>query len=143
MEFADDQDDDWNLSAEELDSLERDAFQKLAQQRINSASTCSSSSSYSYNHQQSLTTTNNNRNAFETSIPNSLSNQVAPLSPGVRLLPTSSVDVKINPENLDPLVHRAFAAVSAVPDIRGNIVIMCCQYTGAPSSLIRGQFVPI
>jgi SWI/SNF-related matrix-associated actin-dependent regulator 1 of chromatin subfamily A len=76
MEFADDQDDDWNLSAEELDSLERDAFQKLAQQRINSASTCSSSSSYSYNHQQSLTTTNNNRNAFETSIPNSLSNQV-------------------------------------------------------------------
>ncbi|KAK9934160.1 hypothetical protein M0R45_021313 [Rubus argutus] len=185
MEFEDDDDDDWNLSAEELDSLERDAFQKLAQQRINSASTCSSSSSYSYNPQQSLPVTNS-RNA---SIPNSLPNQVAPLSPGARLLPTLSVDVKINTEdarklavkfflhstgniaakfsydqalvtafrkipkaawnakerlwmfpmsslssaekvldevsnvnveveNLDPLVHRAIAAVSVVPDIR-------------------------
>ncbi|KAL6292825.1 hypothetical protein ACE6H2_000967 [Prunus campanulata] len=32
------EDDDWDLSAEELDSLERDAFQNLAQQCINSAS---------------------------------------------------------------------------------------------------------
>ncbi|XP_008223648.1 PREDICTED: uncharacterized protein LOC103323430 [Prunus mume] len=46
------EDDDWDLSAEELDSLERDAFQKLAQQCINSASACSSSSSSSHNHHQ-------------------------------------------------------------------------------------------
>ena len=31
-------DDDWDLSAEQLDSLERDACQKLAQQRSASAS---------------------------------------------------------------------------------------------------------
>ncbi|XP_024197093.1 SWI/SNF-related matrix-associated actin-dependent regulator of chromatin subfamily A-like protein 1 isoform X2 [Rosa chinensis] len=191
-------DDDWNFSAEELDSLERDAFQKLSQQRINSASTCScsssssSSSSFSFNrhhaHQSLPTTTTTNSNAFESFIPNSFPNQVPPpLSPGARVLP-SSLDVKVNPverkltvkfflhatgniaakfsydqvlvaafrkipkatwnakerlwmfpvsslssaekvlhevsgvnveiENLDPLVHRAIAAVSVVPDIR-------------------------
>ncbi|KAM5568487.1 hypothetical protein ABKV19_016181 [Rosa sericea] len=199
MDFGANDDDDWNFSAEELDSLERDAFQKLSQQRINSASTCScsSSSSFSFNHhhhphQSSLpTTTTTTSNAFESSIPNSLPNQVPlplpPLSPGARVLP-SSIDIKVNPverkltvnfflhatgniaakfsydqalvaafrkipkaawhakerlwmfpvsslssaekvlhevsgvnveiENLDPLVHRAIAAVSVVPDIR-------------------------
>ncbi|KAK9934159.1 hypothetical protein M0R45_021312 [Rubus argutus] len=94
MEFKDD--DDWDLSAEEFDSLERDALQKLAKQRINSASTCSSSwSSYHHQHpQQSLPTTNDNRNALESCIPNSLPSQVAPLSP----VPTSSVHVKLNPD---------------------------------------------
>ncbi|XP_061992188.1 uncharacterized protein LOC133710194 isoform X1 [Rosa rugosa] len=195
MDFGDD--DDWNFSAEELDSLERDAFQKLSQQRINSASTCSCSSSFSFNHhhhphQSSLPTTTTTSNAFESFIPISLPNQVPPppppLSPGARVLP-SSLDVKVNPEverkltvkfflhatgniaakfsydqalvaafrkipkaawnakerlwmfpvsslssaekvlhevsgvnveieNLDPLVHRAIAAVSVVPDIR-------------------------
>lgn len=40
--------DDWDLSAEDLDSLERDAFQKIAQQRKPS---CSSSSTPSTNEQ--------------------------------------------------------------------------------------------
>ncbi|CAL2226523.1 unnamed protein product [Prunus armeniaca] len=99
------EDDDWDLSAEELDSLERDAFQKLAQQRINSASACSSSSfSSSHNHHQlhqsfPCTVNNSNRNCFQSSpakpIPNSLPNKVAPLSPGTRVLP-SSVPCKVN-----------------------------------------------
>lgn len=43
-------DDEWELSAEELDSLERDAFQKIAQlQRHNPNSSSSSSSSASVN----------------------------------------------------------------------------------------------
>ncbi|BBG92978.1 chromatin remodeling factor18 [Prunus dulcis] len=92
------EDDDWDLSAEELDSLERDAFQKLAQQRINSASACSSSSfSSSHNHHQlhqsfPSTINNSNRNCFQGSpakpIPNYLPNKVAPLSPGTRVLPS-------------------------------------------------------
>ncbi|PQQ07565.1 SWI/SNF-related matrix-associated actin-dependent regulator of chromatin subfamily A-like protein 1 isoform X2 [Prunus yedoensis var. nudiflora] len=99
------EDDDWGLSAEELDSLERDAFQKLAQQRINSASACSSSSfSSSHNHHQlhqSFPSTINisNTNCFQSSpakpIPNSLPNKVAPLSPGTRVLP-SLVPCKVN-----------------------------------------------
>ncbi|XP_008223495.1 PREDICTED: SWI/SNF-related matrix-associated actin-dependent regulator of chromatin subfamily A-like protein 1 isoform X1 [Prunus mume] len=99
------EDDDWDLSAEELDSLEREAFQKLAQQRINSASACSSSSfSSSHNHHQlhqsfPSTINNSNTNCFQSSpakpIPNSLPNKVAPLSPGTRVLP-SSVPCKVN-----------------------------------------------
>ncbi|VVA39739.1 PREDICTED: SWI/SNF-related matrix-associated [Prunus dulcis] len=99
------EDDDWDLSAEELDSLERDAFQKLAQQRINSASACSSSSfSSSHNHHQlhqsfPSTINNSNRNCFQGSpakpIPNYLPNKVAPLSPGTRVLP-SLVPCKVN-----------------------------------------------
>ncbi|MED6183440.1 hypothetical protein PIB30_037953, partial [Stylosanthes scabra] len=48
-------DDDWELTAEELDSLERDAFRKIAQLRDSSApsSSSSSSSSQQFNvHQQ-------------------------------------------------------------------------------------------
>ncbi|XP_004298251.1 PREDICTED: SWI/SNF-related matrix-associated actin-dependent regulator of chromatin subfamily A-like protein 1 isoform X3 [Fragaria vesca subsp. vesca] len=179
MDFDDD--DDWNFSAEELDSLERDALQKLSQQRLNSASTCSSSFNCHHRPHQSLPTT-----------ASFISNQVPPpprppLSPGPRVLP-SSLEAKVNPverkltvkfflhatgniaakfsydqavvaafrkipkaawhanerlwmfpvsslssaekvlyevsgvnveiENLDPLVHRAIAAVSVVPDIR-------------------------
>ncbi|XP_034199323.1 SWI/SNF-related matrix-associated actin-dependent regulator of chromatin subfamily A-like protein 1 isoform X3 [Prunus dulcis] len=102
------EDDDWDLSAEELDSLERDAFQKLAQQRINSASACSSSSfSSSHNHHQlhqsfPSTINNSNRNCFQGSpakpIPNYLPNKVAPLSPGTRVLP-SLVPCKVNLED--------------------------------------------
>ncbi|XP_020410522.1 SWI/SNF-related matrix-associated actin-dependent regulator of chromatin subfamily A-like protein 1 isoform X1 [Prunus persica] len=105
------EDDDWDLSAEELDSLERDAFQKLAQQRINSASACSSSSfSSSHNHHQlhqsfPSTINNSNRNCFQGSpakpIPNYLPNKVAPLSPGTRVLP-SLVPCKVNLEDERP-----------------------------------------
>lgn len=42
MEFGD-EDDDWNLTLEELDSLERDAVQKIAQ--LHSAAASASSSS--------------------------------------------------------------------------------------------------
>ncbi|XP_021822594.1 SWI/SNF-related matrix-associated actin-dependent regulator of chromatin subfamily A-like protein 1 isoform X2 [Prunus avium] len=212
------EDDDWGLSAEELDSLERDAFQKLAQQRINSASACSSSSfSSSHNHHQlhqSFPSTINisNTNCFQSSpakpIPNSLPNKVAPLSPGPRVLPslvpckvnlderlkelpklsvkfflhasgniaakfpydqvlvgavrkipkstwnakerlwmfpisslspaekilheTSGVNVEV--DNLDPLVHRAIAAASVVPDIQD-------QYDRIPSC-IESKLLP-
>ncbi|CAL8990942.1 unnamed protein product, partial [Prunus brigantina] len=102
------EDDDWDLSAEELNSLERDAVQKLAQQRINSASACSSSSfSSSHNHHQlhqsfPSTINNSNTNCFQSSpakpIPNSLPNKVAPLSPGTRVSP-SLVPCKVNLED--------------------------------------------
>ncbi|BFG14773.1 hypothetical protein CerSpe_010460 [Prunus speciosa] len=212
------EDDDWGLSAEELDSLERDAFQKLSQQRINSASACSSSSfSSSHNHHQlhqSFPSTINisNTNCFQSSpatpIPNSLPNKVAPLSPGTRVLPslvpckvnlderlkelpklsvkfflhasgniaakfpydqvlvgavrkipkstwnakerlwmfpisslspakkilheTSGVNVEV--DNLDPLVHRAIAAASVVPDIQD-------QYDRIPSC-VESKLLP-
>ncbi|KAM1083062.1 hypothetical protein ACFX19_021920 [Malus domestica] len=214
------EDDDWDLSAEEFDSLERDAFQKLAQQRVNSASTCSSSSSSypSYDHRQvhqSFLATNNYNSdcSFQSSpakpVSNSLPNKVAPLSTGTRVLPpsvpckvnleyerlkelpkitvkfflhasgniaakfpydqavvgavrkipkatwyakerlwmfpipslssaekvlheTSSVNVEI--ENLDPLVHRAIAAASVVPDLRD-------QYDRIPSC-IESKLLP-
>ncbi|KAL6292827.1 hypothetical protein ACE6H2_000969 [Prunus campanulata] len=212
------EDDDWGLSAEELDSLERDAFQKLAQQRINSASACSSSSfSSSHNHHQlhqsfPSTINSSNTNFFQSSpakpIPNSLPNKVAPLSPGTRVLPslvpckvnlderlkelpklsvkfflhasgniaakfpydqvlvgavrkipkstwnakerlwmfpisslspaekilreTSGVNVEV--DNLDPLVHRAIAAASVVPDIQD-------QYDRIPSC-IESKLLP-
>ncbi|KAM0984619.1 hypothetical protein EV2_012401 [Malus domestica] len=194
-------DDDWDLSAEEFDSLERDAFQKLTQQRVNSASTCSSSSSSYpsfdlFQVPQSFPNNYNSNCSFQSSpakpISNSLPNKVAPLSPGTRVLPpsvpckvnlgeplkelpkitvkfflhasgniaakfpydqavvgavrkipkatwyakerlwmfpipslssaekvlheTSGVNIKV--ENLDPLVHRAIAAASVVPDLR-------------------------
>ncbi|KAM1847931.1 hypothetical protein ACFX14_012137 [Malus domestica] len=195
-------DDDWDLSAEEFDSLERDAFQKLTQQRVNSASTCSSSSSSYpsfdlFQVPQSFPNNYNSNCSFQSSpakpISNSLPNKVAPLSPGTRVLPpsvpckvnlegerlkelpkitvkfflhasgniaakfpydqavvgavrkipkatwyakerlwmfpipslssaekvlheTSGVNIEV--ENLDPLVHRAIAAASVVPDLR-------------------------
>ncbi|ONI27746.1 hypothetical protein PRUPE_1G103200 [Prunus persica] len=119
------EDDDWDLSAEELDSLERDAFQKLAQQRINSASACSSSSfSSSHNHHQlhqsfPSTINNSNRNCFQGSpakpIPNYLPNKVAPLSPGTRVLP-SLVPCKVNlderPKELPKLSVKFFLHAS-------------------------------
>ncbi|XP_048337388.2 uncharacterized protein LOC107431494 isoform X2 [Ziziphus jujuba] len=46
------EDDDWELSAEQLDSLEKDAFNKIAQQRLNPSSFPSSSSSSSSINQQ-------------------------------------------------------------------------------------------
>ncbi|XP_068331950.1 uncharacterized protein [Pyrus communis] len=204
-------DDDWDLSAEEFDSLERDAFQKLAQQRVNSASTCSSSSSSypSYDLLQVPQSFPNNYNSncsFQSSpakpISNSLPNKVAPLSAGTRVLPTSvpckvnlgerlkelpkitvkfflhasgniaakfpydqavvgavrkipkatwygkerlwmfpipslssaekvlheTSGVNVEVENLDPLVHRAIAATSVVPDLRD-------QYDRIPSCI--------
>ncbi|TYK05116.1 SWI/SNF-related matrix-associated actin-dependent regulator of chromatin subfamily A-like protein 1 [Cucumis melo var. makuwa] len=45
MEFGD-EDDDWNLTPEELDSLERDAVQKIAQLQNSASSSSSSSSSF-------------------------------------------------------------------------------------------------
>ncbi|XP_050372259.1 uncharacterized protein LOC126790153 isoform X2 [Argentina anserina] len=193
MDFAADDGDEWNFSAEELDSLERDALQKLSLQRVNSASTCSSSSSFNHHHHHHhphqplpFTTAAARSNAFQGSIPKSFPNQVPPLpplSPGARALPSSvnpverkltvkfflhatgniaakfSYDqavvaafrkipkaawyakerlwmfpvsslssaekvlcevsgVNVEVENLDPLVNRAIAAVSVVPDIR-------------------------
>lgn len=59
MELNDD--DDWDLSADQLDSLERDAFQKIAQQRLNPP-TLPSSSSSSINQQQHAFSSNNETN---------------------------------------------------------------------------------
>ncbi|KAE8077150.1 hypothetical protein FH972_015741 [Carpinus fangiana] len=190
-------DDEWELSAEELDSLERDAFQKIAQlQRHNPTSSSSSSASVNcsyYNnnkppppapgpqppqqrqeqHQRSLPskpTTDSSSKKVEAlssgsrALPSSITakvntdepsmglpklsvkfflhaggniaskfsyDQVVPLS-ACRMLwmfPISSLSMaeevlgqisgyNVEVENIDPLVHRAIAAASALPDLR-------------------------
>ncbi|XP_059444119.1 uncharacterized protein LOC132176025 [Corylus avellana] len=194
-------DDDWELSPEELDSLERDAFQKIAQLQRHNPNSSSSSSSASVN----CSYYNNNKppqqqqELHQRSLPpkpttDSSSNKVEALSSGSRALP-SSITVKVNTdkpsmglpklsvkfflhaggniaskfsydqvlvaafrqipkatwnakerlwmfpisslssaekvlgqisgynvevENIDPLVHRAIAAASALPDLRNR-----------------------
>ncbi|KAB1206180.1 DNA annealing helicase and endonuclease ZRANB3 [Morella rubra] len=161
-------DDEWDFSAEELDSLERDAIQKIAQlqrNNANSSSSCFSSSSTSL-------TCSYYSNVNEPSPPppppppppqqqqeqqqwssplkpttGSSSNKAEALSPGSRVLPLSKSKVTTDEpskdllkisvkfflhasgniaskfsydqvEKLDPLVHRAIAAASAVPDLQ-------------------------
>ncbi|KAM1742064.1 hypothetical protein ACFX12_012104 [Malus domestica] len=121
-------DDDWDLSAEEFDSLERDAFQKLTQQRVNSASTCSSSSSSYpsfdlFQVPQSFPNNYNSNCSFQSSpakpISNSLPNKVAPLSPGTRVLPPS-VPCKVNLEG-EPLKELPKITVKFFLHASGNI----------------------
>ncbi|XP_047170141.1 uncharacterized protein LOC124838557 isoform X2 [Vigna umbellata] len=72
---------DWDLSAEDLDSLERDAFQKIAQLR-NPPPPPSP-----HQHHNSATATTNH---FPPKpLPNSLPQTVGPSSQGARALPTS------------------------------------------------------
>ncbi|KAI4344695.1 hypothetical protein L6164_011893 [Bauhinia variegata] len=200
--------DDWDLSAEDLDSLERDAFQKIAQLRnpscFSSSATASASvasiSTPSGNYQQSniqqqhstLPRSSPLERSPEKPIPDSRPERVEALSPRARVLPTSlssgtnkdehskelpKLSVKfflhssgniaarfpydqvlvsafrrihkstwngkerlwmfplyslssaekvlgelsgynVQVENLDPLVHRAITAASAVPDLQ-------------------------
>ncbi|TXG71515.1 hypothetical protein EZV62_000094 [Acer yangbiense] len=92
--------DDWDFSAEELDSLERQALQQIAQ-RQNPSSTSTSTSSFvnnqnnpqpflpsfsSTNHHHSIPSVNNN---YSKPFSDSRSNKVEALPPGSRTLPTS------------------------------------------------------
>ncbi|KAH7546640.1 hypothetical protein FEM48_Zijuj01G0222900 [Ziziphus jujuba var. spinosa] len=109
------EDDDWELSAEQLDSLEKDAFNKIAQQRLNPSSfPSSSSSSSSINQQQqqqqqqqhgfnSNNRTNYNYRNYLESFPakpiaDSRPNEADALYLGSRVLP-ASVPTKSNTED--------------------------------------------
>lgn len=189
-------DDDWEFSAEELDSLERDAFQKIAQLQRNNPNSSSSSSSYSNNkqpppppqqqeqHQRSLPskpTTDSSSKKVEAlatgsrALPSSITTKAItdePPSIGLpklsvkfflhasgdiaskfsydqvlvaafRKIPKATWNAKerlwmfpisslssaekvlgqipgynVEVEDIDPLVHRAIAAASAIPDLR-------------------------
>ncbi|KAL2978097.1 hypothetical protein AAZX31_13G100600 [Glycine max] len=74
--------DDWDLSAEDLDSLERDAFQKIAQLRN---PTPPPSSPHQRHHSASATT----NNLPPKPLPNSRSQTVDAFSQGARALPTT------------------------------------------------------
>ncbi|GMN55058.1 hypothetical protein TIFTF001_024180 [Ficus carica] len=146
---------------EEIETLERDAFQKISQQRLLHSSSSSSSSSSSALHNPPNFTPNNKVHIF-LPIGLRLFRQLAPQSyllllshshshpdqmlvvvAAVRKIPKatwnakerlwifppcslssaekglreiSGVDVEL--ENLDPLVHRAIAAASAIPDLQ-------------------------
>ncbi|KAL5852918.1 hypothetical protein ACOSQ3_008036 [Xanthoceras sorbifolium] len=100
--------DEWDLSAEDLDSLEKQALQQIAQRHnppssSSSTSTSTSTSSFiknqnnpqpflpsfsSTNHHHSLPSVNNNNN-YSKPISDSRSNKVEALPPGSRTLPTS------------------------------------------------------
>ncbi|XP_061361729.1 uncharacterized protein LOC133305506 [Gastrolobium bilobum] len=77
-------DDDWDLSAEDLDSLERDAFQKIAQLRHPS-----SSSSQQLNLHQHHSATNHLEPFPRNPVPDSRPQRVDAVSQGARVLPTS------------------------------------------------------
>ncbi|KAL5782812.1 hypothetical protein ACOSP7_007841 [Xanthoceras sorbifolium] len=101
--------DEWDLSAEDLDSLEKQALQQIAQRHnppSSSSSSSSSSTSTSFiknqnnpqpflpsfsstNHHHSLPSVNNNNNNYSKPISDSRSNKVEALPPGFRMLPTS------------------------------------------------------
>ncbi|KAF3453526.1 hypothetical protein FNV43_RR03966 [Rhamnella rubrinervis] len=112
-------DDDWDLSAEQLDSLERDAFQKIAQQRLNPP-TLPSSSSSSINQQQPAFSSNNktnyfNKNNLESSnvhpIADSRSSKVDTLSLGSRELHASipqNFNIKVEHSKEPPKVPVKF-----------------------------------
>ncbi|XP_065853070.1 uncharacterized protein [Euphorbia lathyris] len=80
MEFDDD---DWGLSAQELDSLERDAYRKIAEQQQQQQQQQRQHSSSSSSNQNQLQHSNTAK--------------VAPSSPGPRVLP-SSVIPKVKPD---------------------------------------------
>ncbi|KAL0366686.1 UNVERIFIED_CONTAM: SWI/SNF-related matrix-associated actin-dependent regulator of chromatin subfamily A-like protein 1 [Sesamum radiatum] len=137
--------DDWELSAEELDSLERDALKQLAQRSSSSAAATTSNSNFSCPNVSSMpavvpssrspakpTFLSNHPpdgdkvivGAFHN-IPRASWNAkerlwMFPLSSlstaeGVlRDFPGSNVEI----ENLDPLVRRAIAAATVVPDLQ-------------------------
>ncbi|KAI5349026.1 hypothetical protein L3X38_001913 [Prunus dulcis] len=130
------EDDDWDWRTEELDSLERDVFQKLAQQCINSASPyerlkelpklsvkfflhASGNIATTFPYEQVLV-------GAVREIPKSSWNAkerlwmfpISSLSSAEKFLhETSGVNVEV--ENVDPLVHRAIAAASVFGDILG------------------------
>ncbi|XP_031285771.1 SWI/SNF-related matrix-associated actin-dependent regulator of chromatin subfamily A-like protein 1 isoform X2 [Pistacia vera] len=88
--------DDWDLTAEELDSLERDALQQIAQ-RDNSSSTSLNSNNqnpqttHPLHSHPSFSFTNNQPSITSTNKPisDSRSNKLEALPPGSRVLPTS------------------------------------------------------
>ncbi|KAF4350534.1 hypothetical protein F8388_014995 [Cannabis sativa] len=172
-------DDDWDLelSAEQLDSIEREAFQKLAQQRSASVS-LSTSNTINKLHSTAAPSassfpSNEDDHAKAKELPkfpvkfflHATGNIAAKFSydqvvvgalrkipkaawiakERIWIFPPSSLTlaekglrelsgVNVELENLDPLVHRAIAATSAVPDLRD-------RYDKIPTS-IESKLLP-
>ncbi|XP_044499508.1 SWI/SNF-related matrix-associated actin-dependent regulator of chromatin subfamily A-like protein 1 isoform X2 [Mangifera indica] len=86
--------DEWDLTAEEMDSLERDALQQIAQRNNSSSSlNCNNQNPQTTNRQQSHPSFSFAKNqpsitSTNTPISNSRSNKVEALPPGSRVLPT-------------------------------------------------------
>ncbi|OIV95297.1 hypothetical protein TanjilG_07453 [Lupinus angustifolius] len=127
--------DEWDLSTEELDSLERDAFQKIAQLRHSQSQSQPSPSLSS----QPLSTPSPTTypNPFPDSRPQKVVvaafRKISRASWNAKerlwMFPLSSLSeaekilgeipgYNVQVENIDPLAHRAITAASAVPDLR-------------------------
>ncbi|XP_062143906.1 uncharacterized protein LOC133851479 isoform X2 [Alnus glutinosa] len=121
-------DDEWELSAEEMDSLERDAFEKIAQlQRHNPYSSSSSTApltcSYYNNNKQPAAAPPQQQEQKQRSLPSkpttdSSSKKVEALCPGSRALP-SSITTKVN--NDEPSVGLPKLSVKFFLHACGNI----------------------
>ncbi|RZC55457.1 hypothetical protein C5167_014312 [Papaver somniferum] len=122
-------DDDWNFSQEELDTLERDALRIVAERKSSSATaSISSSSQESYFNKVPNLPPSSIRNT-QVGVITAKDNAKELQKVCIKLILHSSGKIAAKftyneLEKLDPLVHRAIVAASAVPDLRGGVIPM-------------------